>query len=167
MKDFTRRALLAFLVILSAGACSRRPALSHAETSIEGLALAVLDAVAARDEERLHALALSEQEFRAIVWPELPAARPERNLTADFVWDDLRVKSLASLGATLTRFGGTRLSLVSVQFADETTPYESYLVHRKATLVVKGADGTDETVRLFGSVFEQGGRFKVFSYNID
>ncbi len=57
--------------------------------------------------------------------------------------------------------------LVGIRFLGETTPYGSYLVHRESELTVKDLDGTQRDIRLFGSVLEKGGRFKVFSYVID
>ncbi len=56
----------------------------------------------------LRDLALNEIEFREQVWPELPAARPERNLPFSYVWGDLRQKSDANLERTLARHGGRR-----------------------------------------------------------
>ena len=56
-----------------------------------------------RDRARLDALALSEQEFRDHVWPDLPAARPERNLPFSYVWGDLHQKSNISLARDAAR----------------------------------------------------------------
>ncbi len=153
-------------VVVGVAACAGTQ-IQDAEPSIDALAQSVLDAVERRDLDRLQSLALSEEEFRGVVWPELPAARPERNLPVDFVWNDLRLKSATSLGHILDRYAQTPLALVDIRFNGGTTPYDSYLVHREAVLIVKGQDGTEQEVRLFGSVFEQDGRYKVFSYNVD
>jgi hypothetical protein len=40
-------------------------------------------------------------------------------------------------------------------------------VHRDAELVVRDADGATRAVRLFGSLIEQDGAWKVFSYVAD
>jgi hypothetical protein len=152
------------LCCLAAAAC--RPAIDAGEPSIEALARSVLDAFEARDVERLAALAIDEREFHAVVWPDLPASRPERNLDADFVWTDLRVRSSAARHRALLVHGGRRYELVRVRVAGATTQHRHYLVHRKTVLEVRHAGGGEE-VRLFGSVLEQDGRFKVFSYNID
>ncbi|MGE4054251.1 MAG: hypothetical protein AB7F99_05575 [Vicinamibacterales bacterium] len=152
---------------LAAAGCSRA-SVEHTEASVDALAQAVLEAIERRDMDRLEALALNEAEFLEVVWPELPAARPERNLPADFVWNDLRMKSNYSLGQTLNRYAAmSPLTLVDVRFDRETTPYDTYLVHREAVLIVKGRDGIEQELRLFGSVFEQDGRYKVFSYSVD
>ena len=80
-------------------ACSRAPPLANTHSSASSLASAVLDALARRDRAALKALALNETEFRDHVWPELPAARPERNLPFSYVWGELRQKSLQALAA--------------------------------------------------------------------
>jgi len=149
-----------------AGGC-RQAAIHGAEGSPDALARTVLLAIERQDAARLRALALSYEEFRAVVWPELPAARPERNLPLDYVWNDLRVKSETALRRTMAGRGGEPLELLRVGFMGETTQYRTYLVHRQAVLTVRGGDGVQESVRLFGSVFEQDGRFKVFSYVVD
>jgi len=75
--------------------------------------------------------------------------------------------SEAALSRTLAAHGGQRFELVAVHFRGETTQYNTYLVHRKTELTVKGAAGTDLRLRLFGSTIEKDGRFKVFSYVVD
>lgn len=159
------RAALAALV-LSTSACSV-PRVENTQASIEVLASAVIEAVERRDVDRLHDLALNEQEFREVVWPDLPAARPERNMPVDYVWSDLHMKSATSLERTLNRYAETPMTLVEVRFDGETSHYGRYVVRRETVVVVKAADGRQHDVRLFGSVFEQDGRYKVFSYNVD
>lgn len=135
--------------------------------SASALSRAVLDSFERRDVSALQRLAVNEQEFRDHVWPELPSARPERNLPLQYVWGDLSQKSQAALGVTLARRGGQHYDLISVRFSAGTTRYDSYQIHRKAALTVKDADGAVTELRLFGSVLEKEGRFKVFSYVVD
>jgi hypothetical protein len=131
------------------------------------LSQAVLDALERRDAARLRALALTEQEFRDHVWPDLPAARPERNLPFSYVWGDLRTKSEVGLGQTLAEHGGKRYTLVSTRFAGETTRYASYNVHRETVLQVRDEQGAISELRVFGSSLEKDGAWKVFSYVAD
>lgn len=164
--------LLTLAVLLASGACRglggpEVAPLAHTHESPEALARAVLDAVAARDAEALRRLALTEQEFADHVWPGLPAARPERNLPRSYVWGDLRQKSESYLALTLHDLGGRRLSLLRLSFAGETTDHGTYKVHRKSLLRVRDQEGAERELRVFGSVLEQGGRFKVFSYVVD
>lgn len=155
---------LSALLLLSTAACSPTPApLAHTADSPETLARTVLAALATGDREALDRAALSEFEFREHVWPELPAARPERNLPFSYVWGDLRQKSHANLAATLGAMRGQAVELVTVRFGD-VTKYPTYTVHRGAVFAVRRADGTTEDVRVCGSFLEQRGRWKVFSY---
>jgi hypothetical protein len=130
------------------------------------LASSVLDALSRRDRARLDALALSEQEFRDHVWPDLPAARPERNVPFSYVWGDHRQKSNISLAKVFEAYGGKRQTLQRVTFAG-VTPYAHYKVHRDATFSVVGASGGPATIRVCGSFLEKDGAWKVFSYIVD
>ncbi len=159
---FSRAALLACLVCLAACVPAKAP-LTDTRESPAAVARAVLEAVTTGNSGALAALALSEQEFREHVWPELPAARPERNLPFSYVWGDLHQKSDASLAATVAKYRGQPLSFVDVRLG-EVTRYQSYAVHRDTVVVVQKADGTTEDIRVCGSLLEQGGRWKVFSY---
>ena len=124
-------------------------------------------AVECRDVTALNGLALDEQEFREHVWPELPAARPERNLPFSYVWGDLHQKSGESLTRTLAQHGGRRYTLVAVRFGGETSRYPTYAVHRETILQVRDEAGTHADLRLFGSAIQKDGLWKVFSYVAD
>lgn len=111
-------------------------------------------------------MALSEREFRDHVWPALPAARPERNLPFSYVWSELRQKSRAALSETIVRHGGRRYELVDTVFG-ATSSYGSYRVHRDATLRVRDASGLQRSLRVCGSMIEDDGAWKVFSYVVE
>ena len=143
------------------------PALETTFDSPQALAAAVLDAFQRRDREALGRFAVSDQEFRRHVWPSLPASRPERNLTVDYVWSDLAGKSLAYLASSLSRALPSGARVKSVEFDGGTTGYGPFTVHRRSRIVVVDRDGQISTVRLFGSAIERDGRFKVFSYVTD
>jgi hypothetical protein len=153
---------LVFVLALVTSACSAP--LPHAHESPGALARAVLDAVETRDVEALRTLALNKEEFEEHVWPELPAARPERNLTANYVWGDLQQKSTIMLRAMLAAHGGKRYELTGVRFLGETTAYASFRVHRESELSVKEDGGDEQKIQLFGSMLEKAGKYKVFSY---
>jgi hypothetical protein len=143
------------------------PPLANTQASAAALARAVLDGFEHRDLAVLRALAVDEQEFRDHVWPDLPSARPERNLPFSYVWGDLHQKSDAALARTLATHGGQHYELISVQFLGGKTQYNTYVVHRETLLTVKGTTDSELRVRLFGATLEKDGRFKVFSYVVD
>lgn len=128
---------------------------------------AVLDAMTRRDEVALRTLALDEREFREVVWPELPASRPERNLPFSFVWGDLRVKSDSGLARTLGEYGGRTFEVEHVSFAGGTSQYRTFVVHREVVVVARDSAGRRETLQPFGSAIEKNGGFEVFSYVVD
>jgi hypothetical protein len=161
-----RSITLSLLLVFVACQTAPRP-IEGTQATPEALATAVLDALAGRDEARLRALALSEAEFRARIWPELPASLPERNLSADYVWRDLAQKSDASLRGVVARLGGQRLTLRAVDFRGETTPYATFSVSRQTELVVADEHGAEQRVRVFGSLIRVDGGVKVFSYVVD
>jgi hypothetical protein len=166
LNEVNRLKICASVLALAASvACSRVPPLANAHPSPSSLASAVLDALARRDRAALEALALNETEFRDHVWPQLPAARPERNLPFSYVWGDLRQKSAQALAAVMSREGGRRYELVGVRFAADTD-YQTYRVHRDATLLVRDGSGMEFDLRVCGSMLEQDGAWKVFSYVI-
>ena len=164
------RPLAAALVLFSivSTSCNTPPTgLAAAQASAPELARAVLAALERRDVTSLRAVALTEQEFREEVWPDLPSARPERNLPFSYVWGELHQKSEAGLAQTLAEHGGRHYELAAVRFLEDTTQYKTYLVHRRAELTVTDAAGAQTKLQVFGSVLEKNGRFKVFSYVVD
>jgi hypothetical protein len=146
----------------------RTPVLEQTFDSPEAVARAVVKGLDAGDINALQRLAVTEHEFRKMVWPKLPAARPGRNLSWDYVWKDLHGKSIMQLRGRVNEWPrGSDGAVLKVEFTGETTDYETFLVRRKSVVVVRTADGVESRHRLFGSMIEEAGRYKVFSYVVD
>lgn len=135
--------------------------------SPEAAAREALALIEAGDTGRLSRLTLSEAEFRETVYPRLPASRPERNTSAEFLWEMLHQRSRSALAYTLERFRGRRFKVVAVDFVGDTTDYGPFQVHRDTVLTVRAPDGKRGTLRIFGSMLEQEGRYKIFSFVTD
>jgi hypothetical protein len=133
----------------------------------EAVARAVVDALAARDAERLAALAVSHVEFRKNIWPRLPASRPAIGMPLAYVWEDTSVRSRASLAGILREFGGRRLRVEAVSFAGEAADYGAFRLHPKTRLTVTDDAGRRSTIRVMGSLLEAAGGWKVFSFVVD
>jgi hypothetical protein len=160
-----RRPVLALAFSALVG-CNRPAPLSDGAPSADALARAVLEAATTNDRPALDRLALSEREFREHVWPELPAARPERNLPFSYVWGDLHQKSRLSLSRTLPQMTDRQYALKGVTFG-EVTKYPSYVVHRGSVFQVTDSTGAATTIRVAGSFLAKDGVWKVFSYVVD
>jgi len=154
-------------LLLLAGACHSRSNLLGTLDSPADVARAVVDRLARRDLTGLRALAVSEDEFRVLVWPRQPAARPGRNIPWDFAWKDLRAKSEMQLAGRVREWTDRGFEVMQVGFEGETTDYETYRIHRKSVVALRDRDGQETRTRLFGSMIERGGRYKVFSYVVD
>jgi hypothetical protein len=160
-------ALLA-LVLLSAAGCGFVDLqLQHTSGSPKAVAEAVIAALDGRDIPALERLAVSELEFRRVVWPRQPAARPERNIPWEYAWRDLAGKSRLQLRGRVSEWRPAPVTVVDVAFDGETTDYGTYRVFRKSRVTLRDAAGRLTTVRLFGSIIEQRHHFKVFSYVVD
>lgn len=161
--------IAAVLALSIAAGCraSSEPALANTFESPEAVSRAVVKALSERNLAALRALALTRDEFEVLVWPKLPASRPERNLPMDYVWDELAAKSDASLRARLAGWQDRGFAIVAVEFKGAVTDHGTYIVHRDTVLTLKDRDGREEAGRLFGSMIQQRGRYKVFSYLVD
>jgi len=155
------------LTFMAACAGTPSPEFQNTFATKEAAARAVLDAFWQRDPDRLTSLAVSEAEFRKYVWPQLPATQAGVGGSADYWWEDLQTRSLASMAQLLEDYGGRRLELESMTFKGDPTDYGTFFVHHDAHLSVRDADGNALEVRVFGSLVETPTGWKVYSYVID
>lgn len=130
-------------------------------------AQAAVDAIYARDTDRLRELAVTEVEFRKNIWPFLPASRPEVGMPFEYVWSDTSTKSQGYLLQTVESYGGRHRTVENVAFEDESTEYDLFTIHPESVVTVTSDDGTTEDLRLFGSMVETPQGWKIFSYVVD
>lgn len=171
LREEGRRFLAALAVVATTGialtSCRDGLALRNAQASPVAVASLVVRGLAARDLDGLRALAVTEAEFREIVWPKLPASRPERNVPWDYAWQDLHGKSEVHLRSLLAPWQDRGFAVTEVTFRGQTTDYGTYRVHRETIVTLRDVTGKEQKGRLFGSMIEMDGRFKVFSYVVD
>jgi hypothetical protein len=160
-------AVVALALVASAGCGFLDLQLQHTHASPKAVAEAVVAGLDRRDAAALERLAVSEQEFQRLVWPRQPASRPERNIPWEYAWRDLAGKSRLQLRGRVSEWRPAAVTVVDVRFDGEATDYGSYRVLRKSRVTLRDAEGRLTTARLFGSIIEQRGRFKVFSYVAD
>lgn len=141
--------------------------LSNTFETPEALAQAVLDRLARRDIDGLRALALSEQEFKDHVWPELDTSRPERNVPFEYAWGQLKQRSDGVLDSTVSRYAGQPLRFLRTSYRGETTQYKSFAVMRENEIVAADDTGKELVLKLYGSAMAKDGRYKLFSFVVD
>jgi hypothetical protein len=141
-------------------------ALSYAHPSPETLARQFLKALAAKDLLKLRQMRITKDEFCQLVWPELPSSRIQ-NLSCDFAWDQATLRNEGGLYELLPRHGGKRYELVFIRFPKGVDTYSGYKILKEPQLVIKDESGHQQEVRLFGSMLEMNGQFKLFSFVMD
>jgi hypothetical protein len=144
----------------------RARSLSYASSSVEELVRNAMRAVSAGDKRTLTALRITEAEFREYVWPELPASKVP-NVTVEFAWNQASLNNHAGYERVLQNHQGRLYEFVSIRFLEGVTDYATFRVHNKAILTVRDEAGQTREVRLFGSVLELDGQYKLFSYVAD
>lgn len=156
-----------FLPISSAAAKAKGPRrLANTHPDSESLARKFLAALAGKDIEAIKAMRLTEQEFCNYVWHDLPSSRLP-NVSCDWAWNQATIKSLSGLGEMLRDHQGRRYEFLSLRFAKGTEVYPSYKVHKETWLRVRDENGGEQELRLFGSILEMDGKFKLFSFVVD
>lgn len=133
--------------------------------SADALARAALAAYASGNEAALGRLALSEHELRTTVWPHLPASRPDVAMPWDYFWRDHAQRSTSHLRSLVNAHGGRGYDLVAVSFARRDA-YGPVTVHKETALDLR-TPGGPARLRLFGSMAELRGRWKLYSYVVD
>ena len=161
---------LSFLSGVFSGSGKEKPGrLANASSSIREIADNVLSLLAKNDFESLEKMRMTEEEFKTIIWPELPRAvtEPSCGKFCDWCWRDLNHKSVLSLRMTLQRYGGEKLrdhEFLRLRFAGETTEYETFKVHRNVYVVMRDKTGEEKNIKLFGTVIEMDNHFKLMGF---
>ena len=141
--------------------------LKDSAVSPQALGRLLLERLREGDFSEVGQLGLSKEEWIRHVWPVSAANRPGSNFTPDFVWGLDAVRSRRDLSVTLRRYGGKEFQLIRVRFRKGFLAYEGFRLHRDARLEVGLPEGGKRELKLFSSVFERNGEFKIFSFKTD
>lgn len=133
--------------------------------TIDGLGRMVLEALTRSDTVTLAALRLTEREHNEVVWPELPASRPEVNFPVDFAWSNIEMRDRRSLTRLLPVFDGTQARFQTVQCRGGIQTFQTFEVLTDCWTIfeVEGREGRFEA-QLFKDVLVRGGGHKIFRY---
>lgn len=137
-------------------------ALSGGAPSREALVRRFVEAVEAHDTATLRSVVVNRAEFAYLYYP----TSPEASMRPDLAWFLGQQNSEKGIVRLLRRAGGTGMRYV--RHSCEPTPRqkgENRVWDRCLVTFTQGADTT--TIRMFGSVIERGGEFKLVSYAND
>ena len=132
--------------------------------SLQILGEDVLAALTREDTATLERVRLSQEQHNAVVWPELPASRPEVNYPVDFAWENIELRNRRALGRLLLGFEGREATLQSVACRGERQSFETFYVETDCWVTFDlGSSGRFEA-QLFKDVLVREGGFKIFRY---
>ena len=141
--------------------------LGYGYGSAEELIDALLAATAELDTTTLADLAISAEEWKGILYPEMglhyPGARDSRPEIRDMIGELHFGASLKGLRRLLRDYGGMRLQRRSLDLAGDTLHFPSYTIYERPDLRVSGPDG-EGRVTSVGSIVEKDGVWKLLSY---
>ncbi|HVZ48225.1 MAG TPA: hypothetical protein VG916_05550 [Gemmatimonadaceae bacterium] len=138
--------------------------LTAGETSRESLVRAVVAAAVAGDSAALVRLALTAREFADLVYPASPFARAPSQESPARVWMTIQNPSVSGRLRLVRRLGGLALAYVSHQCDAAPEHQGPNVLWTRCVVTLAAANGARETHRLFGTILERDGHFKVVSY---
>ncbi|MDF1501913.1 hypothetical protein [Roseisolibacter sp. H3M3-2] len=136
-------------------------ALDGGAESRDALVSRYAEAALARDTAALRALLVTRAEFAWLYFPESRLARPPYGIDPTFLWLQVGSNSTRDLPKAMTALAGGRYAAHLCQ--DPATAEGANRLHEQCRVVVTRGARAD-TLSLFGSILERGGRFKFLSY---
>lgn len=135
--------------------------LSPAFESKEHVARVFLAAIATTDVPGVARTLMSRSEFAWLYYPDNPISRPPYELPAGIAWFELEGNSLAGVHRAFEAYGGRSVAFRDLQCASTPVVQGRNRLWNACMVVLEHDDGREATVRLFGSILERDGRFKL------
>jgi hypothetical protein len=146
------------------GAVSAEPPFPGSATSLDDLGESAIEALVRGDTASLGALRLTEWEHNEMVWPELPASRPEVNFPVDLAWENIQLRNDRDLRRALPWFEGRDLRYRDVECRGEEQEFASFVVLTDCYIVFDAQVEGRLEAQLFKDVLVRNGGYKVFRY---
>lgn len=127
----------------------------------------VLEYMQKNDLRGLTAITVSAEDYKTVVWPELPISNPRNNIPFEYVFGRHNQLSRGGLTIKLREFADRHFEVVSFEVRPERDKYEHIHIYPVGKVVIRDADGKTFDARLIGSILEYNGKFKAFSYKTD
>jgi hypothetical protein len=131
--------------------------------SLEDLGRRVCRALHHERADSLLALCITEEEFRTILWRELPQSRPATGLTWQDAWSTLSMRLYSGTRGATQDHGGHYYEFLHFERSDTTARYRNFKLHNGLILVARDDQGQIERFDWLRSVAERNGAFKIYS----
>ena len=141
-------------------------ALEHGEASRDALVERFVRAIEAADTTDLRRMVMSRAEFAHLYYPGSAYTRRPTRQEADLAWFLHLNDSQKGVSRALARYGTEPLNLLGYECAAEPRREGRNVVWHGCHLRIAPRGDTLD-LRLFGSILERDGRFKLYSYAND
>ena len=129
--------------------------------SKESVARAFVVAIAVNDLPAIRRTLMSSAEFAWLYYPDNPISRPPYELPAGIAWFELEGNSLAGVRRARATFGGRAVVYRGLDCAGVPVVQGANRLWNRCTVLLEHKNKSDTVVRLFGTILERHGRFKL------
>lgn len=159
-----KRVFITLAIGLAFAACNRAEAWKGGFASPEAVAIAVVEALNSGDRAQLQALTVGESEWKTLLWPQFPSARPEIGISADDAWMFHVMNQQKHLGRAHSYWSGQNLRFKALRFTRPTEDYKTFRLLRDPVVEVVLPNGAIETLNFVGSIVEYNGSYRLLTY---
>ena len=138
---------------------------ANASPSREALVRRFMTSLARSDTGEFARMALQRREFADLVYPESPYTHPPYHQSPALVWYQIQNGSSTGLTRLLRRLGGQPLKYADYRCDPKPDRQGKNEIWTNCTLRIIGPAGDTSTHRLFGSIIQRDGLFKIVSYS--
>lgn len=145
----------------------RVDSLAGGAESRDALVARFADAVARQDTAAVRAMVLNRAEYAWIYFPSLQRMNPAANMQPEVMWMLHAQESEKGITRVMRRLGGgqARFGGHACEAAPQVEDVNRYW--HACTVETVAQDGEKAALKLFGSLVERGGRWKIVSYAND
>ncbi len=140
-------------------------AMEAASESLDALGKAIVAALNANDADALAKVALTERDYKDRFFPITIHHKSGLGLGAELAWAELHGESKGDMHSALERYGSQGFEFVRFE-ATGVDERPKVNLHRRPKVVVKTAQGDEQTLVMLGSIIEHtpSSGFKVLAF---
>ena len=131
--------------------------------SRESVARAFVVGITANDGRGVVRTLMTRAEFAWLYYPDNPISKPPYELPAGIAWFELEGNSLAGVRRALAIYGGRRVVFRDLECPGAPVRQGGNRLWNGCMVLLGQEDGSDMAVRMFGSILERHGRFKLLT----
>lgn len=133
--------------------------------SREALVRRFMKALAADDSANLREMVLTAREFADLVYPESPYTRAPYRQSPALMWNQIQNPSESGFTRLVRRLGNQPLQYLDHKCDANADRQGRNLIWTNCSVRLTGPNGDTTSHRLFGSIIQRDGKFKIVSYS--